>query len=91
VVKGVWYVMGGSADGSTYSDATWAYNLKTRTWSAKSPMPVALNDAGVAVFDDVIYVIGGNSDSMSRANTVERYNPATDTWTEEVPPAHRQV
>jgi N-acetylneuraminic acid mutarotase len=86
VVDGVWYVMGGSTNGGTsYTNATWAFDLTTKTWSARAPMPTTLHDAGVAVVHNIIYLVGGNSEPTNRANTVESYNPATDTWTEEAP------
>lgn len=85
VIHGVWYVLGGSTDGVSYTNLVWAYDLKAGIWVPRSPMPIGLHDAGAVVFDDMIYVVGGNSEPMYRANTVERYNPQTDTWTELAP------
>jgi hypothetical protein len=86
VVNGVLYVMGGiSGQTQDYTDAVWAFSLKTGTWSAKAAMPTALNDAGVAVVNNIIYLVGGNASGDLRTTTVESYNPATDTWTKESP------
>jgi N-acetylneuraminic acid mutarotase len=82
-LKNILYVMGGTVDGSTYTNAVWAFNPKTQTWSSKSAMPVALHDAGVAVKKNIIYVAGGNSTQNLRATNLLSYNPATDTWTNE--------
>jgi len=85
VINGVWYVLGGSTDGVSYTNLVWAYDLKAGIWLPRSPMPIGLHDAGAVVFDDMIYVVGGNSEQMYRANTLECYNPAADTWTELAP------
>jgi N-acetylneuraminic acid mutarotase len=84
VVKNVLYVIGGSPDGVHVTNAVWAYNPKTKTWTSKSAMPTARASIGVAVEKNIIYVVGG-TDGVNRFNTVESYNPATDTWTEEAP------
>jgi N-acetylneuraminic acid mutarotase len=83
-VKDVLYVIGGSEDGTTCTNAVWAYNSKTKTWSAKAAMPTARCSIGAAVAKNIIYVVGGGADG-SRLATVESYNPATNTWTEETP------
>src|SRR5579871_393412 len=64
VIKGVWYVIGGSTDGVSYTNLVWAYDLKGGKWFPRSPMPIGLHDAGAVVFDDMIYVVGGNSEPM---------------------------
>lgn len=84
VVNNVLYVFGG-LQGSTYLDTVWAYDLQTKTWSAKSPMPTeAQCSRAVVDKNNTIYVIGGNI-GWTRLNNVDRYDPATDTWTEEAP------
>src|SRR5215467_1351118 len=50
VVKGILYVIGGSTDGSqTQTNAVWAFNPMTKTWSGKASMLTARQDTGIAV------------------------------------------
>ena len=86
VVNNVLYVMGGLGDNYfPATNAVWAFDLQTKTWIPKSPLPTAAGQGTVVVErDNSIYVIGG-WDGYSRLNNVQRYDPATDTWTEETP------
>ena len=84
VVKNILYLFGGYS-GTAYTNAVWAFNPKTHTWSPKSPMPTLRASTGaVATKTGIIYVIGGEMNG-GRLNTVESYDPATDTWNEEAP------
>ena len=84
VVKNILYLFGGYT-GTEYTNAVWAFNPKTHTWTTKSPMPTLRASTGaVATKTGIIYVIGGEMNG-NRLNTVESYDPATDTWTEEAP------
>jgi N-acetylneuraminic acid mutarotase len=88
VVKNILYIFGGDAGNgtcSTQTNAVWAYNPKTNSWSSRAAMPTARCSEAAVVEDNVIYVIGGYNNSSGRLNTVEAYDPATDTWTEESP------
>lgn len=83
-VNNVLYVLGGFINqGSEITNAVWAYDLQTKTWSSKSPMHNTRAAFGAVVEDNLIYVIGGYN--PNRLNSVESYNPATDTWTDEAP------
>ena len=84
VVKNVLYVFGGSIDGTTSTNAVWAYSPKTKTWTAVAAMPTARWGSEAVVEKNIIYVSGGESGEGAVAN-VESYNPATKTWTEEAP------
>jgi N-acetylneuraminic acid mutarotase len=86
-LKNILYIFGGSGDAvtcTTPSNAVWAYNVKTKAWSAKASMPTARCAAEAAVANNIIYVIGGYANGNS-LTTVESYNPATDSWKEEAP------
>ena len=88
VVKNVLYVISGGDSimvGGTQTNAVWAYSLKTKTWSAKAPIPTARQSMGVAVEKNIIYTIGGVDLNGDRLTTVESYNPETNAWTEEAP------
>jgi N-acetylneuraminic acid mutarotase len=86
VVNNVLYVIGGEDETDTMgTNAVWAFDLQTKTWIPKSPMPTARGQEAVVVEkNNTIYVIGG-AIGYTRFNNVESYNPATDTWTEETP------
>lgn len=84
VVKNVLYLIGGTPDGSTESNAVWAFNPKTKTWSSKAAMPTARASMSAVIEKNKIYVVGGYANGL-RLNTVESYNPATNSWTEEAP------
>ena len=84
-MKNVLYVFGGSRGGGIPSNAVWAYNPKTKTWTAMADMPTARWYRGAVVERDLIYVTGGMVNTSDFVATVESYNPATNTWTEEAP------
>jgi len=86
VVNNVLYVIGGEDDTDTIgTNAVWAFDLQTKTWIPKSPMPTARGqEVAVVEKNNTIYVIGG-AIWYARFNNVESYDPATDTWTEETP------
>ena len=87
VVKNVLYVFGGTTDALTPSNAVWAYNSKTKTWTGVAAMPTARwgSQAVVEKKTKIIYVIGGYDGKGNSLANVESYNPATNTWTEEAP------
>jgi N-acetylneuraminic acid mutarotase len=87
VVKNVLYVFGGTSDGVNPTNAVWAYNPKTKAWTATAAMPTARWGSEAVVEKNIIYVIGGavNDSGNGSIATVESYNPATKTWTEEAP------
>ena len=71
------------------TNAVWAYNPKTKAWTATADMPTArwASEAVVEKTKNIVYVIGGvvNGSGNGDIATVESYNPATNTWTEEAP------
>lgn len=87
VVKNILYVFGGTTDGSTATNAVWAYNPKTKTWIGQAAMPTARwgSQAVVEKTTNVIYAIGGYDGKGGYLTNVESYNPTTNTWTEEAP------
>src|SRR5208282_4366874 len=76
---------GGAPAEGAVTNAVWAYNAQTDTWSAQAAMPTARSGTGAAVENNIVYVIGGGDGIGDRLDNVEAYNPATDTWTEEAP------
>ena len=55
-------------------------------WTAKSPMPTARREFGIASDSKGnIYVAGGYDGNGNLLNQVEMYNPNTDTWTAKSP------
>jgi len=84
VVNNVLYIFGGSSSHSqctTVTNAVWAYNPTTNSWSSKTAMPTARCSMGVAVRNNIVYVVGGYN--AGRLKTVESFDPATDSWKEE--------
>ena len=59
-----------------------AFDLTSRRWSNRQPLPRGLNHVGVAALGGKIYAFGGfaaqNRDPVAEANV---YDPATDSWT----------
>jgi N-acetylneuraminic acid mutarotase len=87
VVKSVLYVFGGTTDGSTATNAVWAYSPKTKTWTGKAAMPTARwgSQAVVEKTTNIIYVIGGYGGNGDYVAAVESYNPTTNAWTQQAP------
>jgi N-acetylneuraminic acid mutarotase len=61
------------------------YDLKTNTWSERTPMPTPRNHSAIGVVNGKIYVIGGRVGAAfislaSDISVVEVYDPVTDTW-----------
>ncbi len=84
-VKNVLYVFGGTTNGSTATNAVWAYSPNTKTWTGKAAMPTARwgSEAVVERTTNIVYVIGGYDGNGGYLDNVESYNPATNTWTQE--------
>lgn len=77
------YVMIGLQDGSL-TNAVWAYNVTTKEWTQKAPMPSSRPSPGAAVATILasnapgIYVIGGATFGNLASNAVEVYDPTTN-------------
>ncbi len=78
---GLFYTIGGRGPGS---NANWAYDPTTNSWTTLSPLPTARMGLAAAVVGNSIYAIGGRTgsgpNSGGKVNVVERYDIATDTW-----------
>lgn len=58
------------------------YDPATNTWTTKTPMPTARQEAGAGVIDGKLYVVGGqNQDTGGWLNVLEVYDPSNNTWT----------
>ena len=86
VFDDVVYVVGGTVRGSYATmdlPTLEKFDLTTRTWATKAPMPTARSDVDLVAVGDYLYAIGGRSGpdgQVTRRADVERYDPATDTW-----------
>lgn len=91
VVDGIFYVLGGRANGITSrSAAVFAWDPETRAWSRRADMPTARGGVASAVLNGRIYVFGGEGNRTPPVTTgvfpqVEVYDPASDSW-ESLPP-----
>jgi N-acetylneuraminic acid mutarotase len=75
-VGNVIYVIGGSNPSNASTTTVQAYNVKTKSWSLRRPLPAALQGAnGASVINGRIYVSGGYL-----KKTLYVYNPANDSW-----------
>lgn len=80
------YLFGGRWSGiSGNSDAVYALDLTSGTWSQKGTMPFTLANMGIAQYDGQIYLFGGqiNRDSYggNDSNNIYLYNPTANSWT----------
>ena len=64
-----------------------AYDTLTNTWTAKAPLPTAVDEpAGVISVGGLVYVIGGILNGVGPViGTVQVYNPTTNIWTTAAP------
>ena len=77
------YIIGGGTTimGDNVFSSVFVYNLKSDSWSIKTPMPTARGFASAAVVDGKIYVMGGSSDGLTKVyNILEVYDPDKDLW-----------
>ncbi len=82
------YVVGGHLDGGATSDACYAYEPASNTWSAAlAPMPAARNHAAAGTDGQSLWVFGGcgpgSGDLPGVANgfaDVQVYDPLGDSW-----------
>ena len=86
---GLVYVFGGytvAEDGAeTSTPWTHAFDPRKRTFAARAPMPVPVDDAVAVTYDDrYIYLISGWHD-LGNVNLVQRYDTREDAWVQATP------
>ncbi len=80
----------GSCYSNGFSSNVWineAFDVATRTWSVRAPMPTARSGVGVAVMAGHVHILGGEGwveDFGGVFRTHESYDPAADRWTKRV-------
>lgn len=83
------YLLGGKASSTdspyyTQTNDNQIYDIKTNTWSTKTPMPIALQGYASVVIGTKIYVLGGSRQSLSGIDTstsnLQIYDTETDKW-----------
>ena len=88
-VGGKLYVAGGIAtvdvDNRTNSQAVYAYDPVSDSWSRVTDLPHPVSEAGAATLGGKLYIIGGCTNensylSCTSSNSVYRYDPATNRW-----------
>ena len=78
------YVIGGTTTGaaSGVSNAVYAYNTQTNTWStALASLPTAVFGATAGLVDGMIVVAGGVNSSDVDIGATQIYDPTSNTWT----------
>jgi len=82
VVNGKIYVIGGSLNGNTPSNAVECYDPTTNTWLSKSNSGFTpRSHASCVVINGKIYVFGGSiNPNFDITNAVEVYDPNRDRW-----------
>jgi N-acetylneuraminic acid mutarotase len=77
---GVIYVFGAYTDFySTFDPSVLAYDTRTNTWSAKSPLTSNRRDATCVTVGDQIY-LGGGLAGQSTIDLLERFDPLQQSW-----------
>ena len=83
--EGAIYYMGGVDGGDTTKDTVFRFDLNSKTWSGKQPMPVVLTafDAAIGV-DGIVYAAGGSDVDAQLSLPVYSagyyYCSNNDTW-----------
>jgi Kelch motif len=54
--------------------------LQSGIWGTIPPMPIALQEVGVAAFEGRVYVVGGLDETGAGRNTLEIFNTRTGRW-----------
>ncbi len=85
-IQGEFHVMGGALEPS---NAHYAYDPQSDTWTPRATMPVPNTFAAFSVTsnDNYIFSIGGGGGYhiWQATDAVQIYDPATDSWTQENP------
>ena len=79
------YVMGGgmTTTSGQYILTVEVYDMQTKQWAARTPMPTARGKATAAPLDGKIYLMGGYPENAS----VDVFDPARGAWAAAVPMA----
>jgi N-acetylneuraminic acid mutarotase len=60
-------------------------SITHNSWTIGAPMPIPLDDMGVAVLKDEIYLVGGAIPNSTYYAYTQIYDPATNTWSTGTP------
>lgn len=85
------FFMGGIFNGDIVSDKVFSFDLRSRTWRARAPLPEIITEGAAAALDGKIYVAGGcaRADMKSPVAAARVFDPATDAWTTLAPMPER--
>jgi N-acetylneuraminic acid mutarotase len=75
----------GGSNNSKIPDAVNMFNVKTKKWSKKTPMPLARYGGSAFTYKDKIYYFGGYYGSFDPIDVVSIYDITKDTWQEGAP------
>jgi subtilisin family serine protease len=80
VVDKVIYAIGGVTATGTIAGVA-AYDLDTRTWGSKAPLPAARQAGdGAVLIGGLVYAPGGYNASNVLTKSLYAYNPSSNTW-----------
>ncbi len=79
------FSIGGSNDNGEIVGSTYKFNVKTKTWTALSAMPLPRYGGSAFAYNGKIYYVGGYTDAFVPTYHVSVYDIATDTWGEGAP------
>ena len=79
-VGDVVYVVGGAGESGELSDALQDFNLSTRAWTVRAPMPEPRCDAACVQLAGRLYVLGGRGSGGALLASVCSYDPHTGRW-----------
>ena len=84
-VGDVLYIVGGRDESGAWSDALKVFNLSTRAWAQRAPIPEPRCESICVQLAGRLYVLGGLLATGFRATLVFFYDPRTDRWRSESP------
>ena len=74
------YSIGGLDSANNPTNTTRIYDIGANSWTAGTPMPSALSDMAVVLWNGIIYIAGGYN-GTDDVDTLYAYDIAADTWT----------
>ena len=88
-VEEVLYIAGGLDEGGAQSAALQAFDLSTRSWTARAPVPEPRSNSACVQLAGRLYVVSGamlgGDGNMVVPSSVFSYDPRTDRWRSESP------